>query len=194
MASQGGDSDLLEKLYPLPLSTGVTPFPGPTLASAQAVLTVLKHNYQAHHNFFNDLGWHKYVQLSHLQDTAKSRSHATHHVWTLYTMGASPEIIADAYKTAHDYLLPAIKNPGPITEENYAEHLGDERSVTFMQGHTWFSATDSGLIGTSDTIPLISRTFPNIFVITPLMKHSYASSCPRRTISTRIYRLPLYKT
>jgi hypothetical protein len=64
MASQGGDSDLLEKLYPVPVSTGITSFPGPTSASAQAVLNVLKHNYQTHHNFFNELGWHKYIQLS----------------------------------------------------------------------------------------------------------------------------------
>jgi hypothetical protein len=60
------------------------------------------------------------------QDTAESRSHAAHHVWTIYAMGASSEIIADAYKTAHDYLLPTIERPSPITEENYAEHLGDK--------------------------------------------------------------------
>jgi hypothetical protein len=112
MASQGSDSDLLDKLYPVPLSTGITPFPGPTSASAQAVLSVLKHNYQTHHNFFNNIGWH---------------NHATHHALCIYNLGASPEIIEDAYRTAHDYLLPTIKNPGPITEENFAEHLADER-------------------------------------------------------------------
>ena len=56
----------------------------------------------------------------------KSRSHATHHVLALYNLGGSPEIIADAYRT-HDYLIPAIKSPGPITENNFVEHLGDER-------------------------------------------------------------------
>jgi hypothetical protein len=45
----------------------------------------------------------------------------------IYTLGASPEIIEDAYKTAHKYLLPAIKNPGSITEKNFIEHLSDER-------------------------------------------------------------------
>jgi hypothetical protein len=135
MASQGGDSDLLEKLYPVPLSTGITPFPGPTSASARALLSVLKHNRQTHHNFINDLGYHKYVHLSHLrQNTAnlKSHSHATHHVLAIYTLGASPEIIEDAYKTAHDHLLPAIVPPDPITEKNFTEHLGDERSVVFF--------------------------------------------------------------
>ncbi|KAF8262311.1 hypothetical protein EI94DRAFT_1602907 [Lactarius quietus] len=115
MASQSADSDLLEKLYDVTLSTGITPFPGPTSASASAVLDVLKHNYHAHHNFFNEKGWH---------------NHSTHHVLSIYTLGASPEIIADTYKTAHDYLLPAIKHPGPITEKNFAEHLGDERYYT----------------------------------------------------------------
>ena len=57
----------------------------------------------------------------------KSCSHSTHHVLALYTLGASPEIIEDAYETAHDYLLPVIKTPGPITEKNFAEHLADER-------------------------------------------------------------------
>ena len=97
MASQGGDSDSdsLEKLFPLPLSTGVTPFPGPILASAQAVLTVLKHNYHAHH--FSMTWGGTSTSNSHLgQGTTESRSHAAHHVWTIYAMGASPEIIADA--------------------------------------------------------------------------------------------------
>ncbi len=138
MASQGGDSDLLEKLYPVPLSTGIASLPGPTSASARALLSVLKHNRQNHHIFFNDKGFHKYVQLLHLRrNTAKSRSHVTHHVLAIYGLGASPEIIEDAYGT-HDYLKPVFESPDPITEKNFAEHLGDARCV---QGHTWFSTT-----------------------------------------------------
>ncbi|KAF8259247.1 hypothetical protein EI94DRAFT_1616695 [Lactarius quietus] len=112
MASQDGDLDILERLYPVPLSTGITPFPGHTSQSAQALLSVLKHNYQTHHNFFNDKGFH---------------NHATHHALAIYSLGASPEITEDAYKTAHDYLLPAIQSPGLITENNFVEHLGDAR-------------------------------------------------------------------
>ena len=56
MTSQSGDSDLLETLYPVPLSTGITPFPGHSSESARALLSVLKHNYQTHHDFFNDKG------------------------------------------------------------------------------------------------------------------------------------------
>ena len=58
------DPNLLEKLYPVPLSTGIGSLPGPTSASARALLTVLKHNFQSHHIFFNDKGFHKYVQIS----------------------------------------------------------------------------------------------------------------------------------
>lgn len=42
----------------------------------------------------------------------------------IYGLGASPEIIEDAYKT-HDYLKPAYDSPEPITEKNFIEHLGD---------------------------------------------------------------------
>src|SRR5258708_3517490 len=121
MASQGGDSDLLEKLYPVPLSTGIASLPGPTSASARALLSVLKHNHRTYHIFFNDKGFHKYVHLPHLrQKTAESRSHVTHHVLAIYGLGASPQIIEDAYET-HDYLKPAFESPDPITEKNFAE-------------------------------------------------------------------------
>ncbi|KAH9170231.1 hypothetical protein EDB89DRAFT_2072217 [Lactarius sanguifluus] len=111
MASQGGDSDLLEKLYPIPLSTGIASLPGPTSASARALLSVLKHNRQNYHIFFNERGFH---------------NHVTHHVLAIYGLGASPEIIENAYGT-HDYLKPAFESPDPITEKNFAEHLGDAR-------------------------------------------------------------------
>ncbi|SRR6266404_8472095 len=125
MASQGGDKDLLEKLYPVPLSTGISSLPGPTSASAQALLSVLKHNRQSNHIFFNEKGFHKYVQFVSLKwRTSKSRSHLTHHVLAIYGLGASPEIIENAYKT-HDYLIPAFPSPDSITEMNFSDHLGD---------------------------------------------------------------------
>ena len=46
----------------------------------------------------------------------------------IYALGASPEIIEDAY-SRHDYLKPAFDSPEPITEKNFNEHLGDERYV-----------------------------------------------------------------
>ncbi|KAI0300670.1 hypothetical protein B0F90DRAFT_1566309, partial [Multifurca ochricompacta] len=83
--------------------------PGLTSASAQALLSVLRHNRETYHIFFNDRGFH---------------NHVTHHVFAIYALGASPEIIKDAYGT-HDYLKPAFKSPEPITDKNFVEHLGD---------------------------------------------------------------------
>ncbi len=53
-------------------------------------------------------------------------SYSTHHALAVYTLGGSPEIIGDAYKT-HDHLKPMVESPEMITEKNYSDHLGDER-------------------------------------------------------------------
>jgi hypothetical protein len=42
----------------------------------------------------------------------------------IYGLGASPQIIEDAYKT-HDYLKPSFDSPEPITDKNFTEHLGN---------------------------------------------------------------------
>ena len=69
MTSQDSDkSELLERLYPVPLSTGVVGLPGPTAASSQALLTALLHNRENHHIFFNDKGYHKYVAFRNVHD------------------------------------------------------------------------------------------------------------------------------
>jgi hypothetical protein len=69
MTSQGSDnSELLERLYPVPLSTGVVGLPGPTAASSQALLTALLHNRENNHIFFNDKGFHKYVAFRDVHD------------------------------------------------------------------------------------------------------------------------------
>jgi hypothetical protein len=55
------ESEFLHQLYPVPPSTGVVSLPGPTDASARALLDVLLHNRENYHIFFNDKGFHKYV-------------------------------------------------------------------------------------------------------------------------------------
>jgi hypothetical protein len=60
------DSDLLDRLYPVPLSTGVVSLPGPTDASARALLNVLLHNREHYHIFYNYRGFQKYVCKHHL--------------------------------------------------------------------------------------------------------------------------------
>ena len=48
----------------------------------------------------------------------------------IYGLGASPEIIEEAYSrdlSLHDYLKPVYDSPEPVTDKNFAEHLGDGR-------------------------------------------------------------------
>ena len=72
MASRGESDDdrseLLERLYPVPLSTGVVGLPGPTAASSQALLDVLLHNRENNHIYINDKGFHKYVVFCNVRD------------------------------------------------------------------------------------------------------------------------------
>jgi hypothetical protein len=73
MTRGGNKSELLERLYPIPLSTGVLRLPGPTAATSQALLNVLLHNRENYHIYFNDIGYHKYVGL--LNSAIKYLSH-----------------------------------------------------------------------------------------------------------------------
>ena len=54
------------------------------------------------------------------------QSHATHHVLAIYGLGASSEIIEEAY-SRHDFLKSAFDSPEPVTDKNFARHLGDDR-------------------------------------------------------------------
>jgi hypothetical protein len=46
----------------------------------------------------------------------------------VYALGASPELIRDVYYKIHlPKLLPPVVSPGPITEENFIEHLSDAK-------------------------------------------------------------------
>ncbi|KAI0065175.1 hypothetical protein BV25DRAFT_1822291 [Artomyces pyxidatus] len=85
--------------------------PGPTHASAKALVALLKHNYEHHHAFFNSRGFH---------------NHATHHLFAVYALGASPQLLQEVYDT-HSYQQPIVESPEPITEENFSEHLGDSK-------------------------------------------------------------------
>ncbi|KAI9439338.1 hypothetical protein H4582DRAFT_1948603 [Lactarius indigo] len=108
--ASGVSEDLLDKFYSTPTSTGL---PGPTHVSTQAVLEVLRHDFKNHSPFVNHLKFH---------------NHACYHVLAVYGLGASPELIRDVYKIIHlPMLQPTLVSPGPITEENFTEHLGDEK-------------------------------------------------------------------
>ncbi|KAI0300671.1 hypothetical protein B0F90DRAFT_397628 [Multifurca ochricompacta] len=114
-SSQSQDKDaLLDKLYSLPCSTGVLQLPGPTHESAEALVEILRQNRWEHQLFF--VG----------EDGENRYNYSTHHVLAIYALGASPEIMTEAYGT-HERLKPMVESPEPITDKNYLDHLGDQR-------------------------------------------------------------------
>ncbi|EKM51648.1 uncharacterized protein PHACADRAFT_212279 [Phanerochaete carnosa HHB-10118-sp] len=87
---------------------------GWTHESTQAVLECLKDNHQRFHIFFQDGGLH---------------NHASHHLLAIYTMGASAEVIREAYQTHVAYQRPAKDHfiAATIDEKNWKEHVGNEK-------------------------------------------------------------------
>ena len=130
--------DLLDKLYSTTTMAGVPGFPGPTHESTQAVLKVLRHDYKRHWPYINHLGFHKYAECFPESFTAVLNvllSHTSHHVLTLYALGVSPELIKDVYHRVHlPKMQPILVSPGPITEENFVEHVGDEKYILCFLG------------------------------------------------------------
>ena len=60
-------------------------------------------------------------------------SHSSHHVLAIYALGASPELIKDAYYKTHlPKLLPVLVSPESITEKNFTEYLGDEKYLVSL--------------------------------------------------------------
>jgi Questin oxidase-like len=54
-------------------------------------------------------------------------------VLAIYALGASPELIKDAYHRTHlPKLLPVPVSPECITEKNFTEHLGDEKYIVSL--------------------------------------------------------------
>ena len=58
-----------------------------------------------------------------------SVSHSTHHLYAIYALGATPELLDAAYKTHVDYQRPAFDSPEEITENNWKNFFGDEKYV-----------------------------------------------------------------
>ncbi|KAI0262047.1 hypothetical protein BC834DRAFT_845236 [Gloeopeniophorella convolvens] len=104
--------DILNKLYPIPASTGAPGLPGPTHEAALATLEALRHDFANHHVYFNDFNFH---------------NHSSHYVLALYALGAPPDVIKNAYANERKTLRPAFASPTSINEDNFSEHLGDAK-------------------------------------------------------------------
>ena len=130
--------DLLDKLYSTLTTTGALGLPGPTHESTQAVLEALRHDFKRHSCFINRFKFHKYAE--HLPEISTPvlnvlLSHAAHHILAVYALGVSPELIRDVYYKSHlPNLQPSLVSPRPITEENFIEHLGDEKYILCLLG------------------------------------------------------------
>ena len=54
-------------------------------------------------------------------------SHISHRAIALWAIGAKGEVIRDGYKRDCGHEKPAIQSPQTITEQNFDEHLGDDK-------------------------------------------------------------------
>lgn len=108
-SAMSSTDSILDKLYALPLLKGTFSLSGSTDESAKKLLEKLRDNYVKWHAHFDSRGFH---------------NHLTHHLIAIYGLGASAPLIEAANET-HMYQKPAFASPGPITEENFIEHIGD---------------------------------------------------------------------
>ncbi|KAG7085650.1 hypothetical protein E1B28_003196 [Marasmius oreades] len=86
--------------------------PGINPASTESLKRVLEDNQKTHHIFFNNKGFH---------------NHIAHRVLAVWALGADKEVIQTSYERDSEYQRPAFESPEPITNENFNDHLGDER-------------------------------------------------------------------
>lgn len=54
-------------------------------------------------------------------------SHAAHHILAIYAMGANGKLLREGYKTDGDPQRPLGTSPAPISDNNFVDHLGDEK-------------------------------------------------------------------
>ncbi|KAF9230922.1 hypothetical protein BU15DRAFT_83025 [Melanogaster broomeanus] len=123
-SNEVADQQELDALFPVPSlpPSPLSPqrFPGSSLESVAALQHVLKDNHNRYHIFFNYVRFH---------------DHAGYRALAIYALGGSASLIKNYYEQDGKNQRPAVKSPGPITEENFVEHLGDEN---FYQGYVTF--------------------------------------------------------
>ncbi|KAI9463455.1 hypothetical protein HD554DRAFT_2175559 [Boletus coccyginus] len=128
----------LDELFPPPSlpPSQLSPqrLPGATLESLAALQYVLKDNHQRHHIFFNNTRFH---------------NHITHRALAIYALGGPAAIIRDYYKRDSEIQRPVVESPHPITEENFVDHLADEK---FYQGYVSFFSEQVSEKGAASTL------------------------------------------
>lgn len=56
-----------------------------------------------------------------------ARSHVSHHLYAIYTLGAPAKVLEAAYHEGAVYQRPAFDPPEEITEANWKDHFDDEK-------------------------------------------------------------------
>lgn len=155
------------ELFPVPSTpTHYTEFrrlPGATSESTKVLRKLLLENHEKWHIMFNDEGFHKYV-CNHLGLPLRAKrhgaSHISHHLLALWSLGASAESLQKAYDAEIDQQRPIkiSEDVVPITEDNFCDHLGEQRCLLY----TYIPMPISFLIRTQilPTLPHILR-IPN---------------------------------
>ena len=127
-------------LFPVPSTpTHYTEFrrlPGATSDSTKVLRKLLLENHEKWHIMFNDKGFH---------------NHISHHLLALWSLGASAESIQKAYDAEIEDQRP-INFGGkvdPITEENFCDHLGEQR---YYQNYLNFFSSQISSHGPVETL------------------------------------------
>lgn len=113
-----------ETMTTVNLKQGILNLPGSTRASKKAIERLLAKDFDDHHCYFNDKGFH---------------NHLSHHVLAAYDLGASEELLKAIYDSNASYQRPilldqveGIVKPGEINESNWKEHLGKPKYVSMQ--------------------------------------------------------------
>ncbi|TRM68879.1 hypothetical protein BD626DRAFT_624338 [Schizophyllum amplum] len=99
----------------VPLRKGLVNVPGATPSAAALTQRLLQKDFETHHCFFNDKGFH---------------NHLSHHLLSVYDLGGSANLIQSIFDAENAYQRPIIQGPEDkiptITTENWTSYLGKE--------------------------------------------------------------------
>ncbi|KAI5895057.1 uncharacterized protein SCHCODRAFT_02699022 [Schizophyllum commune H4-8] len=121
-----------------PLRKGLVNVPGVTPSAAKATQENLLADYEKHHCYFNNKGFH---------------NHLSHHLLSAYDLGASASLLQDIYEVESASQRPLVQAPEdkipPLTEENWTSALGQEEAyATYLK----FFGEQISLHGAQSTI------------------------------------------
>jgi len=129
------------------IKPGILNLPGSTLSSKQTVEKLLTKDFDTHHCYFNERGFH---------------NHLSHHILAAYDLGASKELLEAVWKEEEKMqrpiLLEGVKDDdvkggvtpvGEIKEGNWREYLGEQKSYAAL---LHFFGEEVKKLGAVDTV------------------------------------------